>query len=135
MPVAGRVAFSLDAANRRLIIRYQGNISGYEIVNDVIAYLKNLDNFWTYDVIIDMRRFQGVMLSADNEAFAKWWYETLPVPDPGHYSAVISADPHIQARLAVSQSIFPNHILSVFASLDEGLDWLTRMRNANPVTP
>jgi len=133
MPNSGRVAFTLDALNRRLIIRYQGNISGYEIVNDVIAYLKTLDEFWTYDVMIDMRRFEGVLLSADNETFAKWWYDNLPVPDPGHYSAIISTDPHIQARLAVSQSIFPNHVLAVFTSLDEGLDWLTRMREAHPL--
>lgn len=134
MPVAGRVAFTLDAPNRRLIIRYIGEISGYEIVNDIVAYLKTLEDFWTYDVILDMRRFDGVILAADNEAFAKWWYANLPVEDPGHFTAIVSPDPHIHARLGASRNLFPTHVLAVFHTLDEGLDWLQKSREARPVT-
>ncbi len=126
-----RLTVTVDETHKLLIARYSGLMSGAEIVTHLVDQAERIHEPWTYDHIFDTRRHDGVMLMTDMDTLAKRWARLAEGRDAGCMSAMISADPLNYARQSQRQVLFPGRIMGVFATFDEGLEWIKTVRGYN----
>ncbi|MBW8882598.1 MAG: hypothetical protein JF615_14595 [Asticcacaulis sp.] len=123
-----RISLTVDEDLRIWVARYFGEIEGDEINDSLMDHLIRIDQVWTYDSLIDMRRYDGTVLVGEIEELAHRWAEHAAGRDRGHFTAIVSTDPLVRARVPVTQSLFPTRNLAHFDNFDEGLEWLKRQR-------
>jgi hypothetical protein len=123
-----RITLSIDEEMKLIIVRYIGDLDGDEVNTNMLQSFAKLDKPWTYDTIMDMRRFNGTIMTTEIEDLAKGWAQLVQGRDAGYLSAVISDDPLVRARFSITQSLFPQRILENFNTFDEGLNWIKTQR-------
>lgn len=124
-----RVSISADHDSRVIIIRVVGDVEGRDFVDTVMSRFADFDDPWAYAHLLDFRHKESMTLSEDVERLGKWW-EQLRAGRTGEYTAVITHDPVVIARLSFFRSVFPDRVVQGFESLDEGLDWLKSRHTA-----
>ncbi|MFT4075451.1 MAG: hypothetical protein QM647_07950 [Asticcacaulis sp.] len=124
MSLRTRVTFSIDEANKTLIFRYIGNLTGDQLYGQIFDSLKEVESPWLYDFLVDARRLDGVILASDTEAFGHIWAELAKGRDRGRRIAVVSSDPLIRARKTLRDAIFPDRVSGVFETMEAATDWL-----------
>jgi hypothetical protein len=125
----GRISFQVDEAQRIAWLRYYGDLQGDALLNEIKAGVEGVDAPWTYDFVIDMRRFEGVTMLNDLTSFAAYWAELCGSEDKGHFTAVITTNPLVRARMNVTSALFPKDVIEAFDTLDEGLEWIIQARS------
>lgn len=123
-----RLTLTVDEAARILIVRYHGTLEGEQINDSMIDHLSRLEAPWDFDSIIDMRRYDGVVLAEDIQQLGMRWALLAQGRDRGRFTAVISEDPLVRARLSTTQAAFPFRNLAYFDYFDDGLDWIKAQR-------
>lgn len=123
-----RLSLTIDEASRLMILRYIGDMEGGEINTSMMQQLAALDQPWTYDTLVDMRRFEGVVLGDEIQELGLRWSLLAQGRDKGRLIAVISDDPLVWARQSLTQAAFPFRRVAYFGTLDEGLDWINATR-------
>ncbi|EGF90716.1 hypothetical protein ABI_37480 [Asticcacaulis biprosthecium C19] len=123
-----RITITFDETSRIFVARYFGEIEGDDINDGMMGQLLKVDEIWTYDCIIDMRRYDGTVLVGEIEDLGKRWALFANGRDRGCFTAIISDDSLVRARLPVTQSLFPTRTTELFNSFDEGLDWIKVQR-------
>lgn len=124
-----RLTLTVDEDHRILIVRYIGDIDGEQINHNVMQQIADVAEVWTYDSLIDMRRFENTVLVTEIEDLATRWNGLAQARDRGCFTAIISDDPLVRARLPLTQALFPVRTLAQFGNFDEGLEWLKAQRN------
>lgn len=124
MSLRARVTFSIDEANRTLVFRYIGDLTGDQLYAQIINHIHTVEAPWHYDFLVDARRLEGVIRASDTEAFGRWWAECAQGRDAGRRIAVVSSDPLIHARKGLRDAIFPRRTSGVFDTMDEAQEWL-----------
>ncbi len=124
MTARARLSLTVDDEHRILLMRYLGAIEGDEINLSMMQQVSQLDRPWLYDSIIDMRRFDGAVLTSDIEELGLRWALLAQGRDKGRLTAVISEDPLVRARQSLTQGAFPFRTLGYFENFDEGLEWI-----------
>ncbi len=128
MSTRSRLSMTVDEASRIIVLRYLGHIEGEQINSSMMQQLAQLPEPWTYDSIVDMRRYEGVVLADEIQELGMRWALLAQGRDRGHFTAVISDDALVKARLHITQSAFPFRTLAYFDSFDDGLDWIKARR-------
>ena len=123
-----RVGFHVDETHKIVTVRYIGAIDGDEIVPQVLDGFAGLERPWDYDCIWDMTRHQGRIDIRDNEILGRGWQELCGGRDTGRRTAVVSSDALIDARLTVSQRLFPFRTIALFGTLESARAWLGEPR-------
>ena len=113
-----------------MVVRLPGTIEGKAFLDQLEVGLRATPEPWRYDYVTDMRRYEGMTLYSDLEAFSEIWNALAKGRDAGRLSAVITLNPVARARLAQTRNLFPCHIIEAFETFDEGLDWVLAHRNA-----
>ncbi len=119
-----RVTLTVDRDARIIFVRYIGDVDGETIKESSISQFSDVENVWEYDAIFDLRRFDGVLLSPEVQELGERWRELVSSRDAGRRSAIITSDPFLIARLPATRQRFPGRIIEIFATFDEGLEWL-----------
>jgi hypothetical protein len=125
-----RLSITHDEAQKLIMIRYIGAIEASEIVSKITEYLQNIPDTWTYDIVYDLRHFNGIMPYQELGELGEKWANLAQGRDMGRKVAIISKDPLIHARIATYTQEFPTRIINVFGKMSEGFDWLW-MTNPN----
>lgn len=128
MPLRPRVNVAIDDDLHILTLRYIGALDGEEIYARVMTFFRTLDAPWTYDLIVDVSRLEGVITSSDTEWLGREWERLAAGRDKGRLMAVVSTDPLVIARKGMRDRIFPNFESDVFATRDEALYWIQKQR-------
>ncbi len=123
-----RVGFHVDESQHLLTVRYVGDICGDEILPKMLAACHALDKAWRFDVIHDLRRHTGRMDIRDNEAFAQGWRAICGGRDAGRCTAIVSNDPLVDARLPLTQAMFPGRTVAVFGTNESARAWIDTVR-------
>ncbi|ESQ76465.1 hypothetical protein [Asticcacaulis sp. AC402] len=123
-----RLTITFDDSCRIFVARYFGEIEGEDINHGLMDQLLHVECIWTYDCIIDMRRYEGTVLIGEIEDLGNRWAAFANGRDLGCFTAIISDDTLVKARLPVTQSLFPTRTIELFANFDEGLDWINVQR-------
>ena len=123
-----RISLLMDEAQRLFIVRYFGDIEGGEINDNLMEQLSHVEGAWTYDSVIDMRRYEGTVRVGEIEALGQAWALFAQGRDRGCFTAIISSDTLVRARRKVTQAFFPTRNLEYFANFDQGLEWIRVQR-------
>lgn len=123
-----RLVFQILAEERIAVIRYIGDIGGDRIVPEIVGHLDALEQPWTWDMIFDLRRHDGIVEVRHYEAVAAHWKTLAKGLDIGRRSAAVSSDPLVGARLTIMDSLFPGRIIASFQSMEQARDWLREGR-------
>lgn len=123
-----RLTFKADTATRILFVRWIGDMPGRDIVDGMITQMKIMDEPWTYDMIIDLLRFEGHLHVAESDALGQVWRDLAQGRDAGRRSAIVTGDPLLAARLNMTRETFPGRTLAMFGQVQEALDWLASAR-------
>ena len=119
-----RVTLTADKVSRIIFVRYIGDVDGQTITESSISQFSDVENVWEYDAVFDLRRFDGVLLSAEVQEIGERWRELVSGRDAGRRSAIITSDPFLIARLPATREKFPERTIEIFATFDEGLEWI-----------
>lgn len=123
-----RLTLSVDDANRIIVFRYIGGIDGGDINVSMIDQLRQIDQPWDYDNIVDMRRHEGTVTAGEIEELAERWQKLAQGRDHGRLIAIVSDDPLVVARLPISRAAFSNRIVEGFSLMEEAMDWIDTQR-------
>lgn len=124
-----RINLTFDHETRIFVVRYFGEIEGSAINKTLLEQLTQVEQVWTYDCLIDMRRYDGTVLVGEIEELGHKWGLFAQGRDRGRFTAIVSEDPLVKARLSVTQSLFPTRLIEHFDNFDEALDWLKIQRS------
>ncbi len=119
-----RITVSLDEALKIMTIRYIGTLNGDEVNSNMMSQLVHVPDVWAYDSILDMRRYDGTIMGKEIEDLSVRWNQLVQGRDAGGFTAIISDDALVRARLSLTQALFPQRTLENFNTFDEGLDWI-----------
>lgn len=119
-----RITVSLDEALKIMTIRYIGTLNGDEVNSNMMSQLVHVPDVWEYDSILDMRRYEGTIMGKEIEDLSVRWNQLVQGRDAGGFTAIISDDALVRARLSLTQALFPQRTLENFNTFDEGLDWI-----------
>jgi len=129
-----RVSFLIDEPERIVTVRYVGALNGDQIVPEMLAAYRGLERAWEYDCIHDLRRHEGRVEIRDNEALGRGWQEVCGGRDAGRRTAIVSNDPLIDARLPLTQRMFPFRVVALFGTVEAARVWIAESRaEAAPV--
>jgi hypothetical protein len=125
-----RVTLTADTESRIIFVRYIGDVDGQTVTETSIGQFSDVERVWEYDAIFDLRRFDGVLLSTEIQELGERWRKLVSGRDAGRRSAIITSDPFVIARLPATRQRFPNRTIEIFATFDEGLEWIKSARPA-----
>ncbi len=123
-----RIGFQADEAERIVTVRYIGAIDGEQVVREVLEAFGALDRAWEYDCIWDLTRHAGVVGIRSNDALSHGWKNIAGGRDAGRLTAVVSTDPLIDARLPLTQTMFPFRTVALFGTVDAARRWIEATR-------
>jgi hypothetical protein len=122
------LSVSIFPAKRHILVRPAGELSGTEIGQGSMARIMETPDAFTYDHLLDLRRFDGAVMGSELAAFGETWRKTAAGRDAGTRTAIVSTDPLMRARLSFYRQQFPERDIDVFNTFDEALDWLRSQR-------
>lgn len=120
-----RLSFNIDEPQKLVLIRYVGDLPGDEIMETITANLEAMEAPWLYDMVFDMRRFEGFVPFEALSGLAQSWAKIAKGRDEGRKVAIISEDPLIQARFSAYQQNFPTRRFRVFREYGEASAWIS----------
>ncbi|MFT4091425.1 MAG: hypothetical protein QM645_11880 [Asticcacaulis sp.] len=120
-----RLSFNIDESQKLVVIRYIGNLPGHEIVETLSAKLVSMQSPWLYDMVFDMRRFEGFVPFEELSLLAMNWAKIAQGRDKGRKVAIISEDPLIHARFSAYKQEFPTREFRVFSDFGETSAWIS----------
>ena len=86
-----RMTLSVDEANKIFTLRYIGSIDGEEVNESVLQQLAQMTAPWEYDTVVDQRRHEGTILTAEIEELGQRWSQFAQGRDTGKLIAVVTA--------------------------------------------
>lgn len=107
-----------------LVIRVIGAMAHEDMVERLFAVYDTIPEPWTWNRIVDLRRFEAVLTFADIEDLARRWAQLTDGRTYRSKYAVVSADPLEKARVPVASPLFPNEIVCHFSDYHEALKWV-----------
>ncbi|ESQ78819.1 STAS/SEC14 domain-containing protein [Asticcacaulis sp. YBE204] len=119
-----RLIFSIDEEQKRITVRYIGDISGNEIVTELTKHLESVGDVWLYDMTFDMRRFEGFVPFEELARLAKHWATIAQGRDVGRKVAIVSNDPLVLARANAYSIEFPTRSFRIFQDMADADLWL-----------
>lgn len=124
MSMRSRLNFSQNDEQKLLTIRYIGDLDGQAIVNGIARYLESVGEVWLYDIVIDMRRFEGFVPFDDLGRLARQWATIAQGRDMGRKVAIISSDPLVLARASAYPATFPTRVIRIFGDMVQAQNWI-----------
>ncbi|MBP2159091.1 MULTISPECIES: hypothetical protein [Asticcacaulis] len=114
----------IDEAHRFLVIRPIGAMFGAELVERVMQLYRSLKAPWTYNRIVDLRRYDGHITTADLDNAAAAWEEISAGIDYRLSVAMVVRDAYEKLRLPEISERFPNETICYFSDYHEAIGWI-----------
>lgn len=114
----------VDHERRVLTVRVIGLMPSAEFVDRLFEAYGRIDQPWTYNRIMDFRRFDG-QISADYiEEMGRRWHAMVPPNTPRSKLAVVSCNPIDETRVpSVSPSV-PSRAICHFSDFHSAVRWI-----------
>jgi hypothetical protein len=121
---AYRTNFFVDKDRNILIFRVIGAMPSAEVVEALFAGYATVEAPWTYNRLMDFRRFEGLVDFADVERISTRWAEMIRECDYQSKVAVVSHDALDKVRVPTASPLFPRETLCHFSDYHEAMAWL-----------
>ncbi len=126
MPLAefGRMQFYVFETERLITIRVIGDMSGPDFIRKLFEHLDTVQAPWTYNRIMDFRRFTALLLADDIEAMGKAWTERIPTDVPRTKLAIVSKDAVDKGTQPTISPTAPSRVVRHFCRYHDALSWV-----------
>ena len=114
-----------EHARRILIVRVIGPMPSAHFSDRLFSAYDTIDEPWTWNRLIDFRRFEGVIDFEDVEAIAQKWSAMIEGKTFGSRVAFVSLDPLDKVRVPTTSPLFPKDTVVHFTDYHEAMGWLS----------
>ena len=125
-----RVTCSADPLARLAVVRCIGTFAGHEAVAEIIHALNGLDQAWTYDIIVDLERFEGRLAWSHIDAFASAWQAWAQGRDAGRATVFIVSHPVLAAQCLSARTLLEGRDIAAFERFFDGYAWIAERNKA-----
>jgi hypothetical protein len=125
-----RFNFYIDTQNRLLVVRPIGDIPGPEMAARVVAVYRSVEAPWTFNRIVELRRYNGYVAKEDRALIASAWAEITAGIEYKTHVAMVVGDRYEKLRLPEVCEQFPNETICYFLDYHEAVGWLLSVEKA-----
>lgn len=123
MDKAYRFNFYVDADHRVLVVRLIGAMPAHEFLNRLFEAYDTVAEPWTYNRIMDFRRFRGLLSSADIAEMGRRWMAMAPPDCPRTRLAIVGSGMTDDAGGPAVCPNVPNRLVCHFSDYHLARDW------------
>ncbi len=123
MNKAYRFTFYVDTDNRVLVVRLIGAMPANEFLNQLFDAYATVSEPWTYNRIMDFRRFRGLLSSADIAEMGRRWMEMAPPDCKRTRLAIVGSGLDTPKSVATVSPEVPNRLVCHFNDYHDARDW------------
>lgn len=123
MNKAYRFNFYVDTDNRVLVVRPIGAIPAHDFLDRLFESYGTIAEPWTYNRIMDFRRFRGLLSSADIVEMGRRWMAMVPPDCKRTRLAIVGSGLDTPKSVATVSPLVPNRMLRHFSDYHEARDW------------
>jgi hypothetical protein len=121
-----RLTTVLDEDNKIISMKLVGDLPGSQMVTAIVQAYGAIGTSWQYHHLVDLRRYEGVILSTDIEEWGRLTAEISQMREGVVKVAIVTSDPLAVARLSATRGHFPKTQIDLFPNFDSALDWLKK---------
>ncbi len=124
--MTSRAKFNLHVndEHRLLVLRPIGAMAGSEIASRTVEFYRSLDAPWTYNRIVDFRRYDAYVSREDLDFIAAGWADITAGVQYRAYVAMVVREAYEKLRLPEVSQRFPNETICYFSDYHEAVGWL-----------
>ncbi|WP_443749908.1 hypothetical protein [Asticcacaulis solisilvae] len=123
MDKAYRFNFYIDADQRVLVVRLIGAMPAHDFLTRLFEAYDTVVEPWTYNRIMDFRRFRGLLSSADIAEMGRRWMAMAPSDCKRTRLAIVGSGlDHAAGSPAVCPNV-PNRLVCHFSDYHLARDW------------
>ncbi len=123
MNKAYRFNFYVDTDNRVLVVRLIGAMPAHEFLNQLFESYGTVPEPWTYNRIMDFRRFRGLLSSADIAEMGRRWMAMVPADCKRTRLAIVGSGMDTPKSVATVSPEVPNRLVCHFSDYHQARDW------------
>lgn len=120
---AYRFNFHVDADNRVLVVRLIGAMPACEFLTRLFEAYATVAEPWTYNRIMDFRRFRGLLSSADIAEMGRRWMAMVPDDCKRTRLAIVGGGFDTRRSMPAVSPQVPNRLVCHFSDYHEARDW------------
>lgn len=126
MGVSMRTRFNFieDNVSRILVVRPIGDLPSKAFADHVIEAYSSVEQPWTYNRIIDLRRHHVYVTNDDRAGIAKAWAGITAGIQYQAFVAMLMRDTFEKLRLPEISVDFPNETVCLFNEYQDAVSWL-----------
>jgi hypothetical protein len=128
----GSIEYFIDQERRVAFGRWEGDISGDELLADSPNLWRRYPEIGYLNAIHDLLDYTGVIEHRFGSELMRLRAEFFKDMQPGLRTAIVSADPMKPTEVKVTKLNAPQRRFRVFASNAAALDWVTADEPDNP---
>ncbi len=120
-----RFVFMVNPEKRLIVVRPIGDMPGVDFVDRLFEAYGNVEAPWTFNRLIDLRRFDGHLTDKDHTRINARWRELSAGRDYHAYVAIVSFDAMDWLRVPMVRPGLSNETVCHFSDYHEAVGWLT----------
>ncbi|MBP2157821.1 MULTISPECIES: hypothetical protein [Asticcacaulis] len=122
----------VDHERRVLTVRVIGLMPSAEFVDRLFEAYGRIDKPWTYNRIMDFRRFDGQISEDYIEEMGRRWHAMVPPGTPRSKLAVVSCNPLDRTRTPSVSPAVPSRAICHFSDFHSAVRWISSQDQAAP---
>jgi hypothetical protein len=122
----------VDHERRVLTVRVIGLMPSAEFVDRLFEAYGRIDQPWTYNRIMDFRRFDGQISEDYIEEMGRRWHAIVPPGTARSKLAVVSCNPLDKARVPSVSPLVPSRAICHFSDFHSAVRWILSPDQADP---
>lgn len=120
-----RFVFMVRPETRIIVLRPIGEMPTGEFINRMFEAYANIDRPWTFNRLIDFRRFDGHLTDADFDSIAARWRTMVGDHVYRAHIAIVSFEAMDRLRVPMRRPGLPQETVCHFSDYHEAMGWLT----------
>jgi hypothetical protein len=120
-----RFTFMANPDKRVIVVRPIGDMPADLFMERLFESYATVTMPWTYNRLLDLRRFDGHLRKADYDAIAARWQAITAGRDYEAYVAIVGFDAFDDLRIPHPAPNLPNEVICHFSDFHEAMGWLT----------
>jgi len=120
----GRMQFYVFENERLITIRVIGDMSGPDFIRKLFEHLDTVQAPWTYNRIMDFRRFTALLSADDIESMGNAWTKRIPPDVPRTKLAIVSKDADDKGTQPTISPSAPSRVVRHFCRYHDAVSWV-----------
>lgn len=120
-----RFVFMVNPEKRLIVVRPIGDMPGVDFIDRLFDAYDTVEAPWTFNRLIDFRRFDGHLNEAEFDAIAARWQAMAGGQTYRAHIAMVSFEAMDRLRVPMVRPGLPHETVCHFSDYHEAMGWLT----------